>query len=118
MTITPVRAARWDTSIERGGAWKRVLRRRTLDEPQLLAAPCTMTIYATLPSSTAAGAEVLSVNGVVAADGQSATFTISDTASQGLAAGRYQHKVTVTDPNLGLLVLLRGYLTVYDGVEG
>lgn len=119
MTITAVRAARWDTSIERGGAWKRVLRRRVQSgDPILLVAPCMMRIVAVDPISGNTGAEILAVTGVVAVDGKSVAFTISAATSQTLNAGRYQHKVTVTDPSLGLLVLLRGYLTVYDDVEG
>lgn len=119
MTITAVRAARWDTSIERGGAWKRVLRRRVQSgDPILLVAPCLMRILAVDPVSGNAGAEVLAVTGVIAVDGTTATFTISSATSQTLTAGRYQHKVTVTDPGMGLLVLLRGYVTVYDDVEG
>lgn len=118
MTITAVRAGRWDTSIERGGAWKRILQRRTLDDPIPLAAPCAMRIYAVDAVSGDALAEVLAVTGVVAGDLLSVSFTITATTSGTLAAGRYQHKVTVTDPELGLLVLLRGYFVVYDGVEG
>jgi hypothetical protein len=119
VTITAVRAARWDTSIERGGAWKRVLRRRVQSgDPILIGNPCVLRLFAVDPVSGDAGAQALAVTGVVAVDNASVSFLISDSVSATLAAGRYQHKVTVTDPTLGVLVLLRGYFTVYDDVEG
>lgn len=118
MTITAVRAARVDLTMERGGAWRRVVRRRTFDRVAPVAAPCTLTLYRSVPGSVAAGAQALAVDGVVAADGTEVEFTVTATTTDTLTAGRYQYRVTVTDPLLGALVLLRGYLTVRDGVEG
>jgi len=104
--------------MERGGAWRRVVRRRTLDMVAPVVAPCTFTLYHVVPASASAGAVALTVPGVVAADGSEVEFTVSATTTGMLTAGRYQHRVTVTDPLLGVLVLLRGYLTVHDGIEG
>jgi len=104
--------------MERGGAWRRVVRRRTLDMAAPVADPCTLTVHHTVPASTAAGAVALTVSGTVAADGSEVVFDVTPTVTASLAPGRYQHRVTVTDPLLGVLVLLRGYLTVHDGVEG
>lgn len=104
--------------MERGGAWRRVVRRSTFDRVVPVAAPCAMTLYRTVPASTAPGAEALTVAGVVAADGSEVSFTVPAAGTQALDAGRYQYRITVTDVLMGTLVLLRGYVTVHDGVEG
>lgn len=112
-----MRAARWDTSAERGGLWVCSLRRRSVDGVvQPLTSPSVMTIYRVDPSAKP-GAVVLTVTGTAA--NNTVDFRITESQTTALAAGRYEHKITVTDPVLGgVLVLVRGYLTVYDTVQG
>lgn len=104
-------------SIERGGAWRRILRRRGMTSSVIVpvAAPCVLTLYGITPPGTVA----LSATGTVASGGGEVTFTLTSTQTQALAARRYEYRVTATDPGLGdTVVLLRGYMTVYDGVQG
>ena len=80
-----------------------------------VAAPCVLTLYALSPP----GAAVLSVTGVVASGGGEVTFTVTSAQTQALTARRYEYRVTALDPGLNdTVVLLRGYMTVYDGVQG
>lgn len=80
-----------------------------------LAAPCALTLT-TLASP---GTVALSSTGVVASGGAEVTFTLTSTQTQALAAHRYEYRVTAVDPGLGdTVILLRGYMTVYDGVQG
>lgn len=107
-------------SIERGGAWRRILRRRGMDSSVIipLASPCTLTLYAVQANATP-GAVVLSVTGAVASGGGEATFTLTSSQTQALTAHRYEYRITATDPGLSdVVVLLRGYMTVYDTVQG
>lgn len=83
-----------------------------------VAAPCSLTLYRSVPGSAAPGAQALAVAGAVVDDGSEVVFTVAAATTDTLTVGRYQYRVTVTDPLLGVLVLLRGYLTVRDGVEG
>ena len=106
--------------MERGGAWRRILRRRGMDSTVIipLAAPCTLTLYAVQPSATP-GAVVLTVTGAVASGGGEATFTLTSSQTQALTARRYEYRVTAIDPGLAdTVVLLRGYMTVYNTVQG
>lgn len=107
-------------SMERGGAWRRIVRRRGMDSSVVIpmAAPCTLTLYTVQPSAQP-GAVALSVNAVVASGGGEATFTLTSTQTQALAARRYEYRVTATDPGLAdTVVLLRGYMSVHDSVQG
>lgn len=80
-----------------------------------IAAPCVLTLYTITPPGTIA----LSVTGAVASGGGEVVFTITSTQAQALTARRYEYRVTAVDPGLGdTVVLLRGYMTVYDGVQG
>ncbi len=104
--------------MERGGAWRRVLRRRTYDRVVPLAPPCVLTVHHLDPASTIPGETALTLTGVVAVDGTQVTFTATPTATATLPVGRYQFRVTVTDAIAGTIVLARGYLAVRDAVEG
>lgn len=80
-----------------------------------VAAPCVLTLYTITPPGVAA----LSATGTVATGGAEVVFTLTSTQTQGLTARRYEYRVTAMDPGLGdTVVLLRGYMTVYDGVQG
>lgn len=106
--------------MERGGAWRRIVRRRGMDSTVVLpvAAPCQFVLYA-IPSSGPPGAAVLTITGVVAAGGGEVSFTIASTQTQALALPRYEYRVTAVDPGVAdTIVLLRGYITVYDSVQG
>lgn len=107
-------------SLERGGAWRRIVRRRGMDSSVVipLGSPCTLTLYTVTPSA-APGAVVLSATGVVSSGGGEAVFTLSSSQTQALSARRYEYKITATDTGLAdVVVLLRGYITVYDSVQG
>lgn len=97
--------------------WTCTLRRRASDGVvQPLAAPTVLTVYRVEPSAKP-GAQVLVVSGTVSSN--QAEFRITESQTGALAAGRYEHKITITDPVLsGVLVLVRGYLTVFDSVQG
>lgn len=104
-------------SIERGGAWRRVLRRRGMTDSVIipLAAPCALTLYAITPPGTVA----LNATGTVASGGAEVEFTLTSAQTQALTARRYEYRVTAMDPGLAdTVILLRGYMTVYDGVQG
>lgn len=103
--------------MERGGAWRRAVRRRGMTSTVVipLAAPSVLTLYGITPSNPV----VLSVSGVVAPDGDEVVFTVSSAQTQGLTARRYEYRITAMDPGLDdTVVLLRGYMTIYDGVQG
>lgn len=104
--------------MERGGAWRRTLRRRSYDRVVPLMPPCLLTVHRADPATTDPGETALTLTGVVAVDGTQVTFTATPTATAGLTAGRYQFRVTVTDALVGTVVLVRGYLAVRDAVEG
>ena len=80
-----------------------------------VAAPCVLTLSTITSPATVA----LSATGAVASGGAEVTFTLTSVQTQALAARRYEYRVTATDPALSdTVVLLRGYMTVYDGVQG
>lgn len=106
-----MRAAVWDTVWEQGGLWRVVLRWRIgLGEDVVLgtfAAPCTMVLF------DADGAEMLTVPGELANDDTDLILARTSAQTTDTAAGRYRHRVLVTDPDLDdTRILLRGWVTV------
>ena len=107
-----MRAAKWNTECERGGVWLRRVRRRSTDGNLVLAAPCRLLI------TRADGTIAHDLTGAVSGDGLTLELRLSETQTQALDPGQYEHKLTVTDPEIGgLVVLARGYFTVYDSAE-
>lgn len=107
-----MQAARWDTTIERGFAWRRVLRRTSTGGPLVMVAPVRLEVL------RRDGSVLLTVDGVISPDGHTATLDV--TAEQAaLAAGRYEHRLIVGDPGVAAPQLVaRGYVTVNDRVGG
>lgn len=103
--------------MERGGLWTCQLRRRASDGVvQPINAPSVLTVYR-VESSAKPGTQVLTVTGTVS--NNRVDFRLTESQTGALAAGRYEHKITITDPVLGgVLVLVRGYFTVFDSVQG
>lgn len=94
--------------MERGTVWRRVLRRQGLTGALSIVAPVTLEVLN--PDRTVA----LTITGTIAGDAKSATLSISAVQAQ-LAAGRYEHRLTVGDPLLNApQIIARGYLTVND----
>lgn len=112
-----MRAARWDTTWEAGGLWRVVLRWRVgtaPDAPYVLLGESRMELWPV--SSGPPAVPALTIDGVLADDAQSVTF--SRTAAETTVAAvdgppRYRHRLLVHDPDIDdVRVLLRGYVTV------
>jgi hypothetical protein len=96
--------------VERGTKWYRVLRRQGLVGPLSIVAPVTFEVL------DRDRTVLLTITGVIAGDAKSASLTIS-AAQASLAAGRYEHRLTLGDPVLGApQIVARGFLTVNDEV--
>lgn len=118
MTICAVRAARYDITVEQGGAWQRKVTRNSLDGFMPLSDPCALDIYSVLPTADP-GPLVLSVAGIVAQDTFSVQYAMTSDQTSDLTPGTYSYRATVGDPLLSdRIVLLRGYMTVIGGVSG
>jgi hypothetical protein len=109
-----VEAAKWNTTCEQGGAWKRKIIRRASDGTALpLATPCRHVVYPISPDDVP-GAPVLDYAGTLDGDQRAVTFLITPEQTQALdPALSYRHKITMTDPDIGaVIVLLRGWFSV------
>lgn len=105
-------------TLEQGGAWQRKVTRNSLDGFMPLAAPCSMDVYAVMPTADQ-GPLVTSLPGIIADDTFSVEFAMTSAQTDALVPGTYSYRVTVGDPLLNdTVVLLRGYLSVIGGVIG
>lgn len=102
-----MKAARWDFTLEQGGLWRVVLRRRVGTEPGTFAAPTKLDLL------HEDGTLLVSVAATVSVDGLTATLARTAAQTTALTAGRYEHRLTMTDPTLADTVMLaRGYAHV------
>lgn len=110
-TITAVRAARWNTDAEIGGVWRIKVVRMAAGVALPLAAPCTLDLWAIgVDAATATPAK--NVTGVLAGDNKSVTFSLTVNEVSLLGLGPHEHRLKLTDPTLGTLVITRGWMTV------
>jgi hypothetical protein len=117
--MAAVTAARWDVEWDRGGAWWVRLGRRTpTGTPVPVTDPCAMELREVdAPSSTPA---IMTVVGTLTtlADGTYIDLMRTREEIESLPGKRYEHRVVVTDAARATpLVLLRGYVSIADGVE-
>lgn len=105
-----MRAARWDTTWERDGLWRRVLRRRlpaAAAEPIPWPAPARMQVF------RADGTVLVEITGTLANDDTDLILARTSEETGAVTAGRYRHRVLAPNPDLDDdEVLLRGYVTV------
>lgn len=80
--------------------------------------PCRHVIFPMIDDDTA-GPPVLDYVGVLAGDGLSVQFRLTESQTATLIGEKYRHKITVNDPEIdGLVVLARGWFSVFgDGDE-
>lgn len=96
---------------ESGGVWSVTLKRLAAGTPLPLAAPCTLDLWAT-GADPATVAPVKTVAGVLAGDSKSVRFALDAAEVTALGIGEHEHRIKITDPTAGTLVLIRGWFTV------
>lgn len=103
-----MRAARWDTTWEHGGLWRRVLRWRLRNGDALAwAAPTVMQVF------NADGTTLAEITGELANDDHDLILARTSTQTAAVSPGRYRHRVVAHNADLDDdEVLLRGYVVV------
>lgn len=106
-----MKAARWDFTLESGGLWRVVLRRRIGEAAGMFAAPVRLVLL------NADDTVLSTITATLSVDGFTATLALSAAQTAALARGRYEHRLTMVDPTLAdTVVLARGYAHVSTGV--
>lgn len=107
-----MKAARWDFTLESGGLWRVVLRRRIGETPATFAAPVNLVLL------NPDGTILSTITATISVDGFTATLARTATQTAAIARGRYEHRLTMVDPTLADTVMLaRGYAHVSTGVS-
>jgi hypothetical protein len=114
-----VSAGRWDLTWDRGGGWScRLIRRDQTGNPVGIGSPVRIELREFDSSSRTE--PVLTVTGVVAEDGRSATLDVAPSQIEALPNERYWHRIIIGDPvRAGRpLVFLRGWVSIDDRPDG